>query len=82
MSLIRIKRKCKECKEDFIAKTISSVYCSRKCYLRNYKMIKKNEIKIIQKIKIVPLLKKFLLEVMLTIKEATLLYPIFETTYS
>lgn len=80
MSLIRINRKCEECNEDFIAKTISSIYCSKKCYKREYNRTKKSEQIKSPKIKIIPTIEEISTKSYLTIKEAALLYPISETT--
>jgi len=40
---IRVKRKCEYCKQQFIAKTIRTRYCSHDCNSKAYKKIKSEE---------------------------------------
>lgn len=47
---IRVKKKCEYCKEEFVAKTTKTRYCSLRCNQKGYKLnIKTNKIATIEK---------------------------------
>ena len=49
-SNISINKKCEYCKNEFVARTIKTKYCSHKCNSRHYKILKKQEqIKVVEK---------------------------------
>ncbi len=52
MSYLSIKRKCIVCNGEFIAKSSKGVYCSKKCFKRNYRLLllKENSV-VIPKVK-------------------------------
>ncbi|NLN33684.1 MAG: helix-turn-helix domain-containing protein [Flavobacteriaceae bacterium] len=80
MSLIRFKKVCVECKDEFIAKTCATVYCSKNCYKRSYRRRKRIETPKISTEK--PIIKKEDLyhKTYLSINEVSLLYGISTTT--
>ncbi len=81
MSRLRFKRNCVECNEEFIAKTMATttIYCSLKCYKRNWRrQIKANTV-VIPKEK--PIVTKETLQHKnyLSVKESIIFFEISET---
>lgn len=49
-SNLNIKKRCEFCKNEFVAKTISTRYCSHKCNSRHYKILSKQKtIEVVEK---------------------------------
>lgn len=73
-----IERKCKMCAESFLAKTLDSVYCSRRCSSAAYQQKKRAEAqrqKLDAIAKSIPSTKDFL-----SVQEATCLYSVSKET--
>lgn len=80
MSHLTIKRICIVCNEEFIAKSSKGTYCSTKCFKRNWKKQKKENVIIIPKVK--PIISKDDLSSKhyLSVKEAVILFETSEVT--
>lgn len=73
-----IERKCKMCGESFLAKTLNSVYCSRRCSWAGYRQKKRAEVqrqKLDEIAKSIPSTKDII-----SVKEATCLYSVSKET--
>lgn len=79
MSHLIIKRKCVECNKDFIAKSSKGVYCSKKCFKRNWRRQQKQNLVVLPKEK--PIITKENLKDKhyLSIKESVIFFEISET---
>lgn len=80
MSHLSIKRKCIVCSEEFTAKSSKGIYCSKKCFKRNWRKIQKENIVIISKIKPIITKEELKSKHYLSIKEAVIFFEISEVT--
>lgn len=80
MSYLTIKTKCVVCNEEFTAKSSKGIYCSKKCFKRNYRRLQKLNSIVIPKVK--PIITKVDLQNKnyLSIKESVIYFEISEVT--
>ncbi len=81
MSYLSIKRKCVVCNGEFIAKSSKGVYCSKKCFKRNYRLLllKENSV-VIPKVKPIITKENLQSKKYLSVKESVVFFGISEVT--
>ena len=80
MSHLTIKRNCKVCNEEFIAKSSKGTYCSMICFKRNWRKLQKENTVVIPKVKPIIIRDDLLSKHYLSIKEAVVFFNISEVT--
>lgn len=81
MSYLSIKRKCIVCNGEFIAKSSKGIYCSKKCFKRNYRLLllKENSV-VIPKVKPIITKENLQSKKYLSVKESVVFFGISEVT--
>ncbi len=80
MSYLSIKRKCVVCNGEFIAKSSKGIYCTKKCFKRNYRRLLKENSIVIPKVK--PIITKEILQSKkyLSVKESVVFFGVSKVT--
>ena len=81
MSYLSIKRKCVVCNGEFIAKSSKGIYCSKKCFKRNYRLLllKENSV-VIPKVKPIITKENLQSKKYLSVKESVVFFGVSEVT--
>lgn len=80
MSYLSIKRKCVVCNRKFIAKSSKGIYCSKKCFKRNYRRLFKENSVVTPKIKPIITKENIQNKKYLSIKESVIFFGVSEVT--